>query len=191
MTNAEKYLKDETDIKEFSRNMFNYLVNRDEPLKIKIENYLQENVKPTLTEDERVILKNIDKKFKSIKRANDSYLYLVMEDNAFRDIRYEFEVFPNLFQFIKERRRISNSRAFERRIKMLAEFLICAAIAFAITVGLGLLIKFVLWLDENTDIDVEASAMLTAVFITIIFGVWFVRACIRENKEAKLERRRI
>lgn len=62
MTNAEKYLKDGVDIKEFSRNMFNYLVNRDEPLKIKIENYLKEDIKPTLTEDERVILRNMDLK---------------------------------------------------------------------------------------------------------------------------------
>lgn len=74
---------------------------------------------------------------------------------------------------------------------MVAEFLICVAIAFAITIGLVLLIKFVLWLDENTDIDAEISIGIIGAFITLTFGVWAVRACIRENKETKLKRRRI
>jgi len=105
MTNGEKYLKDGTDIKEFSRNMFNYLVNRDEPLKIKIENYLQEDIKPTLTEDERVILKNIDKKYTHIGRKDGTpsiELYIKSKD----DFKHCWCFYNHLFQFIKERRRI-------------------------------------------------------------------------------------
>lgn len=73
----------------------------------------------------------------------------------------------------------------------MAELLICVAIALAIMLGFGVLIKFCLWLDEHTDIDVEISIGIILAFITLTFGVWAVRACIRENKEAKLERRRI
>ena len=74
---------------------------------------------------------------------------------------------------------------------MVAEILICVGMALAITLGLCLLVFICLWLDENTDIDAEISIGIIAAFITLTFGVWAIRACIRENKEAKLERRRI
>ena len=111
MTNAEKYLKEGVDIKEFSRNMFNYLVNRDEPLKIKIENYLQEDIKPTLTEDERVILRNIPKNHTRIRRSTYkdkicgkelAPLEIVNDGGKY----YTLYILSHLFQFIKERRRI-------------------------------------------------------------------------------------
>lgn len=115
MTNAEKFLKDRVSAREFREKLAQFIFGElgfydgtEGAIDEVIGDFLDMIEKPTLTEDERVILRNIDKKFKSIKRANDSYLYLVKEDNAFRDIRYEFEVFPNLFQFIKERRRIRN-----------------------------------------------------------------------------------
>ena len=106
MTNAEKYLKDGVDIKEFSRNMFNYLVNRDEPLKIKIENYLKEDIKPTLTEDERVILRNI-KDYYTISRNGFGNI-MVLNKNAVDKEPYHSPIpcFNHLFQFIKERRRL-------------------------------------------------------------------------------------
>ncbi len=71
------------------------------------------------------------------------------------------------------------------------EFLICVGIALAIMVGLGLLIKFCFWLDENTDIDFEFGVGIIVTFIVLTFGVWAVRTYIRENKEAKLKRRRV
>ena len=74
---------------------------------------------------------------------------------------------------------------------MVTEILICVAIAFAIILGFGLIIKFCLWLDENTGIDAVMSTLIIVSFIIITFGVWLVRSCIRESKEAKLERRRI
>lgn len=74
---------------------------------------------------------------------------------------------------------------------MVAEFLICVAIAFAIILGFGLIIAFCLWLDENKGVNAGISALVIVSFIIITFGVWLVRNCIRENKEAKLERRRI
>ena len=74
---------------------------------------------------------------------------------------------------------------------MLAEILICAGIALAIILGFGSLIKLCLWLEENTDIDGEIIIMVVVAFITMTFGVWAIRTHIRENKETKLQRRRI
>lgn len=71
------------------------------------------------------------------------------------------------------------------------EILICGAIAIAIILGLGLIIAFILWLDENKGTSVTISALIIASFIIITYGVWLVRDSIRESEEAKLERRRI
>ena len=73
----------------------------------------------------------------------------------------------------------------------MGELLICVTIALAILIIFRILIKFLLWLDDNTDIDFEFATFIIAIFITLTFGVWAVRTCIRENKKAKLERRRI
>ena len=71
-----------------------------------IKNYL----KPTLTEDERIILRNL-KVEKYIFR--DSYGDLLISEtkpteNEIRcgDLGYVFDIYNHLFQFIKERRRI-------------------------------------------------------------------------------------
>ena len=57
--------------------------------------------KPHLTEDERVVLRNMEKG--STIGRHDNKLYV-----------YSLELFPNLFKFIKERRRILNRRIIRR-----------------------------------------------------------------------------
>ena len=69
--------------------------------------HIDKIAKPTLAEDERVILRNIDKAFYKIGRAKTNKgLYLVY---TCQDEHQWFTAFnDNLFQFIKERRRILN-----------------------------------------------------------------------------------
>ena len=65
-------------------------------------------LQPTLTEDERVILRNIDKNFKYIARVNKQIQVCTVKTSNRGlpcDSGYLF-TFNHLFQFIKERRRI-------------------------------------------------------------------------------------
>lgn len=112
MTNAEKYLKDGADVAEFANGFYNaYLDLYDEDnLTICMLRWLAEENKPTLTEDERVILRNIDKdNYKGIGRKKGT-LYLVSATPNYFGGENDKEVFwycfHELFQFIKERRRI-------------------------------------------------------------------------------------
>ena len=112
MTNAEKYLKDGVSVEEFCKGFYQYLVSKDKisfgydksNVGAYLQNFLNEQVKPTLTEDERVILKNIDTDYyPTIKRMGRT-LYLVDKEDAHKEIEYMFK--DRLFQFIQERRRI-------------------------------------------------------------------------------------
>lgn len=120
MTNAEKYLKEEQFIFDISKGIAEAICYDDmEQLKNitekEIRNWFTNNIKPTLTEDERVILRNIDKKYKYISKGKgDTELYL--KEEADDNCSYIFRGFTHLFQFIKERRRILNRGTFERRI---------------------------------------------------------------------------
>lgn len=62
---------------------------------------------PTLTEDERVILRNIAMREGSteLKIRRDKLGRLSIEDEG-SGVRWSFWAFSHLFQFIKERRRI-------------------------------------------------------------------------------------
>ena len=65
-------------------------------------------LQPTLTEDERVILRNLPKKFKFINRNAFNEIQL-RENSKFEELDYSEaidELYNHLFQFIKERRRI-------------------------------------------------------------------------------------
>ena len=97
MTNAEKYLyknkSEESDAEKAFKNFF------------------EEQAKPTLTEDERVILRNVKWKGYTathIGRAKEnkgSFIYIRFENDI--EMTYYFDVFfGHLFQFIKEWRRI-------------------------------------------------------------------------------------
>ena len=105
MTNAEKYLKDSVAITEFIIAFRKWYYGEERiirPAEKDIENFLREKAQPTLTEDERVILRNLENFYSSIRRNFENI-------QIYDDISNEWEPSQfndNLFQFIKERRRI-------------------------------------------------------------------------------------
>lgn len=104
MTNKDKYLKEEIteeDIEQLAKDIGTFYENNIGLLPIAVQQFFNELQKPTLTEDERVILKNIDNGFTKIRREHgELYSY-----NKFTGSEYDVP-FNHLFQFIKERRRI-------------------------------------------------------------------------------------
>lgn len=107
MTNAEKYLKDGVDIGQLAREITELSWSNDDCLEDNITLYFRQQAKPTLTEDERVILRNIDKHFTLIKREKETGNIFVQSDSVVSESDWDFIVpFNHLFQFIKERRRI-------------------------------------------------------------------------------------
>ncbi|MBO7695928.1 MAG: hypothetical protein J6T10_25120 [Methanobrevibacter sp.] len=131
MTNAEKYLKDNVSVEEFANeigtlisNGYSAGANRKEFWCVnEVEKWLEEQVTPTLTEDERVILKNIKDHPKYIARQKG--YGLMAYDEAKRDGKTGWSYdngrmmssFSHLFQFIKERRRIRDKRIIGGKIK--------------------------------------------------------------------------
>jgi len=104
MTNAEKYLKDGVDIEEFALKLHRFMSGNEEAMwsyKSAITTFLKEQIKPTLTEDERAILRNIDKKFYKIGRTDDNTIYFIFEEITGKEAKYYANVFDNIFQFIK------------------------------------------------------------------------------------------
>ena len=99
MTNIKKYLKEDVDVEELKKDFFDYLVSdgvygcNSKNIVQKWEDFLNMPATPKLTEDERVILRNMEKGSTIGRRNNKLYVY-------------SLELFPNLFQFIQERRRI-------------------------------------------------------------------------------------
>ena len=97
MTNAKKYLKDGVEAKEIWHNYQEFLMNND-----KTENtctfveFMEEKVKLQLTEDERVMLRNLDKRYKSIYRTNQGNLCINQGC-----VGIAFDQYNHLFQFIK------------------------------------------------------------------------------------------
>ena len=63
MTNADKFLRDGASVKEFVNEYADYyadeVVKRPVVIRENLRKFLEEQAKPTLTEDERVILRNI------------------------------------------------------------------------------------------------------------------------------------
>lgn len=121
MTNAEKFLKDNASIEELCCDFIKFCNNRKRILteENELENlneggklgiFLQQNIKPTLTKDERVILSNTSKEYKYIYRDEMGKLALYISSHKMGATRvyHSFQPFENLFQFIKERRRILN-----------------------------------------------------------------------------------
>lgn len=118
MTNADKYLKDGVDIIDFTCEFANYLYNHQGELLSKnkkapreqLHVFLTSETKPTISEDEKVILSKIDRRnFDRIGRYDDC-LYLKggtcygFEDGKDKGV-FNY-LYHELFQFIKERRRI-------------------------------------------------------------------------------------
>ena len=104
MTNTEKYLKNGVNIQEladafiaFSREQENKSVNAC------ICNFFKMETNPTLTENERIILRNIGERWKFLARDNLNRLYVRTGHKKDCETICPFD---HLFQFIKERRRI-------------------------------------------------------------------------------------
>ena len=109
MTNAEKYLKDGVDVEKIAREIdiiFQNDLNVANVEQATIK-YFNSTCKPILTEDERVILRNINKIFNRIERNKFGFLILT-EDGCENvgEAMHTLYAFNHLFQFIKERRRI-------------------------------------------------------------------------------------
>lgn len=115
MTNRDKYLKDGVDIIDFTREFGNYLnnhrgellnKNKKEPRE-QLHAFLVSEVKPTLTEDEKVILRNIEfKDYIFIGRKESGDLYVNNQENDSFNGMWFIMFKKNLFQFIQPRRRI-------------------------------------------------------------------------------------
>lgn len=109
MTNAEKYLKDGVDIGELENVYRKYILARlpylDVDGAVSLRQFLLEPCKPTLTEDERVILKFIEN-FDYIGRDEKGLYYKLQDENIKEKTAVIYNLTTNLFQFIKERRRI-------------------------------------------------------------------------------------
>jgi len=121
MTNADKYLKDGVGIYEFVDDIFDngetyeaYIDDNNKHAesinKLRLSKFLLKQVKPTLTEDEKVILRNIQQEiYKHIGRDDRGYLYIAQrnKDEFSRKMNLAvYDVFGHLFQFIQPRRRI-------------------------------------------------------------------------------------
>lgn len=104
MTNAEKYLKENVYIEDILSDFSNMYADNElqkSVLILGLKKFFEapakkEETKPTLTEDEKVILRNIGEDCISLMRV-DGAIFFHTEGKG---------IFPNLFKFIKERRRI-------------------------------------------------------------------------------------
>lgn len=111
MTNAEKYFKNDVNKEEISKGFLDYLVsdgvyrcNATNIVKL-LEDFLNKETKLTLTDDERVILRNIDKTYTHISRTYGNIWVGIGEETADSECK-KVCVFNHLFQFIEERRRV-------------------------------------------------------------------------------------
>ena len=107
MTNADKYMKDGVKLVDFIKDFKDYSHKENITAYSILASFLTQPVKPTLTEDEKVILRNIDKKYKLILRQHNNIW--IIEDNDGEKIYHGYCLNyyeSNLFKFIQERRRI-------------------------------------------------------------------------------------
>ena len=104
MTNKDKFLRDGVSVEEFIQKLTNHINKTQKSTYEKIKEFLEQPAQ-ILTEDERVILRNIDKKYYKICRDEDNNVTLIQKLGEYDGTMYADE-FNHLFQFIKERRRI-------------------------------------------------------------------------------------
>ena len=121
MTRADKYLKEGIDYLNLAREIDQYCYDNETPdedtglsTEELVSMFFEEEIKPTLTEDERVILRNIN----YMRIGRDKLGRIYVQDKFINSVREaNLNVFNHLFQFIKERRRIFYWRAFEEWCK--------------------------------------------------------------------------
>ena len=115
MTNADKYLKDGANVEELAEKLGDDLFTTykiEEGVSLlgitgHIKIFLKAEATPTLTEDERVILRNIElNRYNKIGRKLGGALYLKETTSVMLDSTFDDFFNSSLFQFIKERRRI-------------------------------------------------------------------------------------
>jgi len=110
MTNAEKYLKDGVNIDELTFKFDDWHFKNSDVIGYgeALFRFLQAEVQPTLTEDERVILRNIEHPYKWIRRNHLGNLQISdKEDCAGLKWYINFTCYQNLFLFIKKREEYS------------------------------------------------------------------------------------
>ena len=107
MNNKDKFLKEGVSVEEICKAYKKWLNGKYGGISASLyfEEFIREEAKPTLTEDERVILKHISIDFKYICR-NGGFLYFncVKGQKCYLGSPFGY----NTFQFIKERRRIQH-----------------------------------------------------------------------------------
>jgi hypothetical protein len=100
MTNAEKYLKDGVRIYDFLVNYAKWYVDKHHRLVVTtpLEDFLRDECKPTLSEDEKVILSNLCNCIIKIGRY-DNRICLIDRENLHEELWY---LQDGLFPFIQE-----------------------------------------------------------------------------------------
>lgn len=110
MTNADKYLKDGVDVEELINDLYKYNDNRkyvtNEYAKIQSANFfrdfLQQPIKPTLTESEKNILEHIRLgEYNKIGRKLGGALYLEKSNGNGIDSGFD-DFFEGIFEWIHE-----------------------------------------------------------------------------------------
>lgn len=105
---ANKFLKDDVSIEEFANEFEKFcMMLKDQGIlmthKQEMQEFLNCKLESKLTDDERIILKNIDKRYKYIGRtdynARTQYLFVNVEDGWKPHTMEEFK--DDLFNFIK------------------------------------------------------------------------------------------
>ena len=107
MTNAEKYCPNSniSELENLFRHYNNYVLAREwEHNPRTFREFLKKEAKLTLTENERVILRNINEKYIDTIRRN-GFGELILH-YAGTDNEASLHFYDHLFKFIKERRRI-------------------------------------------------------------------------------------
>lgn len=108
MTNKDKYLREGVSVEEFITAFIkkeNISINSLEV--DQINHFLKSEVTPKLTEDERVILKQVSKAYvKFGKNGYGQFIFRIDNGEPFLLNNTAEKIFDGLFQFIKERRRI-------------------------------------------------------------------------------------
>ena len=101
MTNAEKYLKDGVSVNELCYELSSYCssIKFNGFTARKLEGFFNRPVKLRLTEDERVILRNLQPEITLIGRTGANELFIAIDST---DEFVDFYCYDHLFQFIKE-----------------------------------------------------------------------------------------
>lgn len=107
MTNGDKYLKDGVDsyklYEEFDNFCLREMVRHD---KGSFKAFMGQSVKPTLTEDEKVILRSMPFLDKVIRDQSDDIWFYYQEAQKYGERGARVTMFNHLFKFIRPRRRI-------------------------------------------------------------------------------------